>query len=94
MKRIAISLLIAAGLMAGFLALANRPSNGPNIFSVMEMPFYMVGALFSSNAHAPSEIACYSSMFLFFFFISFRAYVAWSNWRRGKSENPPEDDLT
>jgi len=83
MKRLLISVLLAAGLTAGLFAMARVPSKGPTIFTLMILPFYMVGALVSHNAHQPDEIAGYASMFLFFLLISYGGLVAWSKWRRG-----------
>jgi glucan phosphoethanolaminetransferase (alkaline phosphatase superfamily) len=77
-KRCFISAVLAAVLMAGLLYLADQPSNGPNIFTTSVLPFYMIGVLFSGNAHEPSEIPTYISMYLFFFVIVYAALFIWS----------------
>lgn len=64
--------------MASLLYLAHQPSNGPNIFTMSVMPFYMVGVLFSGNAHQPSEIPAFISMYLFFFVFVYAALFLWS----------------
>jgi len=81
-KRSLISTLLSVVLMALLLLGLRMPSNGPNIFSVFCLPFYMIGVLFTHNAHAPDDIVVYSSMFLFFFVITFIGQVLWSK-RRG-----------
>jgi len=88
MKRLLISILLAGAITAGLLAAAQLPSGGPTVVSLVILPFYMVGVLgvlFSHNAHQPNEIASYSSMFLFFFLISFGGQLVWSR-RRGATK--------
>ena len=82
MKRLLISVFVAAVLTVGVLTLVQRPANGPTIFSVLLLPFYMVGVLVSGNAHEPNELVCYLSMFLFFFVVSLAVQFTWLNWRR------------
>jgi hypothetical protein len=72
-KRCLISSVLAAVLTVALLYLAHQPSSGPNIFTMSILPFYMVGVLFSGNAHLPSEIPAYLSMYLFFFVIVYAA---------------------
>jgi hypothetical protein len=85
MKRLLIAVLLAAALTAGLLALVELPSNGPTIFSLILLPFYMIGVLVSHNAHQPDEFACYASMFLFFFLVSLAGLAVWSS-RHGSAK--------
>jgi hypothetical protein len=84
--RLLISAVVAALLMACLLYLAQQPSNGPNIFTMSVLPFYMVGVLFSSNAHQPSEIPAYLSMYLFFFATVYFVLWIWSLVRNDKHD--------
>jgi hypothetical protein len=84
MKRLIISVLVAAALTIGLSTLVQSPANGPTIFSAMLLPFYMVGALVSGNAHEPNEVVCYLSMFLFFFAVSLAVQLTWLNWRKAE----------
>ena len=61
-----ISAVLAALLTAGLLYLAQRPSNGPNVFTLSIVPFYMIGVWFSGNVHQPSTLPVYLSIYLFF----------------------------
>jgi hypothetical protein len=81
MKKLLIAVLLATALTVGLLALAQLPSNGPTLFSLMILPFYIIGAMFSHNAHQPNEAVTYSTMFLFFFVVSFVGLAVWSRWR-------------
>lgn len=72
-KRRLMSAELAAMLTVGLFYLAQQPSNGPNIFTLIILPFYMIGVFFSGNLHQPSEIAGYLSMYLFFFAIVYGA---------------------
>jgi hypothetical protein len=81
-----ISSVAAALLTASLLYLAHQPSNGPNIFTISVLPFYMIGVLFSGNLHQPSEIPAYLSMCLFFFAIVYSVLWIWSPVRNDKHD--------
>ena len=81
-KRFLISAVLAVVLTVGLLYLAHQPSNGPNIFTLSTLPFYMIGVLFSGNAHQPSEIPAYLSMYLFFFIIVYAGLFIWSKLKK------------
>ena len=76
--RLLVSAAMAGLLMASLLYLAHQPSNGPNIFTMSVLPFYMIGVLFSGNAHQPSEIPAYISMYLFFYGLVYVVLLIWS----------------
>ena len=78
LTRISISALVAAALMGGLLFAIRIPSRGPTIFSMLCLPFYMIGVLFSHSVHAPDEIATNTSMFLFFFVVAYAVFSLWS----------------
>jgi hypothetical protein len=82
MKRHAIRLLIAATLAAPLMLLwlnvANQPSDGPTILSKSVLPFYLFGVLFTGNAHAPSTIAVYLSMYSFVFVVVYAISALWT----------------
>lgn len=75
MSRILVSAAIAIAATAGLLFAIRIPSDGPSIFSMLILPFYMVGVVFSRNAHQPDTTATYISMFMFFFGIAFATQV-------------------
>lgn len=81
MKRLVISIVLAGLTTWGIVALAQLPSGGPTILSLVILPFYMLGAVFSHNAHAPNELVSYSCMYLFFLLVCFGAQVIWSRCR-------------
>jgi hypothetical protein len=82
MKRQAICLLIAATLavplMLLWLNVLSRPSDGPTILTNSVLPFYLIGVLFTGNAHAPSALAVYLSMYLFVFAVIYSISVLWT----------------
>ena len=80
MKRLLIAIVLAAVLTAGLLALARLPASGPTVFSLLVLPFYMIGGMVSHNVHQPNEFACYASMFLFFFLVSLAGLAVWASW--------------
>ena len=84
MKRVLISLSLAAVLTAGLLAVTRLPSSGPAFFSLLLLPFYMIGVVVSHNAHQPNELACYASMLLFFFLVSLAGLAVWTSWHGTK----------
>lgn len=83
MKRLLIAVFLAAGLTSGLVALARVPSDGPMVFSLLILPFYMFGVAVSHNAHQPNEIASFGSMFCCFFLLTFGGQVLWSRYRGG-----------
>ena len=82
MKRHAIRLLIAATLAAPLMLLwlnvASQPSDGPTILTSSVLPFYLIGVLFTGNAHAPSAVAVYLSMYLFVLAVIYAISVLWT----------------
>ena len=92
MRRFLISAVIAIAITAGLLCAIRIPSDGPNIFSLLCLPFYMVGVFFSDNVHQPDEIAAYVSMFLFFFGIAFAAQVVISRIRQRRATTKDNAD--
>jgi len=77
-KRVLISLALSVVLMALLFLGARTPSNGPTVFSLLCLPFFLVGKLFDHISRLSGEIAFYSSMFLFFFTASFVTQIIWS----------------
>ena len=67
--RLLISAALAVPLMLWWLHLARQPSDGPTILTNSIVPFYLFGALFSGNYHAPSEVTSYLSMYVFAFIL-------------------------
>ena len=82
MKRHAICLLIAATLAAPltllWLNVSSQPSDGPTILTKSVLPFYLFGVLFTGNAHAPSAVAVYLSMYLFVLAVIYAITVVWT----------------
>jgi len=81
-KRSLVAALTSVVVVVLLLAGLRMPSGGPDVFSMVLLPFYMVGVMFSHNAHQPDEVATYSSMFIFFFIVTFTGQVLWSRWHR------------
>jgi hypothetical protein len=84
-----VSAVLAGALTAGLLYAVSIPSKGPTIFSLLCLPFYMIGMHFSGSIHQPETIATFLSMFLFFFIITFGLIVVASKLfrRRTVSKN-------
>ncbi len=81
MRRLLIAAVLAIPMMLLWLDLARQPSDGPTSLTQSVLPFYLFGVLFTGNAHAPSELAAYSSMYLFVFLIVYAVLAVWSKFR-------------
>jgi len=74
-KWILISALVAAVLEACLLFAAHQPSNGPTIFTLFSVPFFMLA---SACGGSLGEIVFYLSIFYIFFVVTFLAHLAWT----------------
>ena len=84
-KRVLISAIVAILLQAslvGLATVAQRTSNGQDVFTFCLMPFYIIGAFLSGSAEDPSGIIIYLSMFLAFFGIVYLALIGLSKLRK------------
>jgi glucan phosphoethanolaminetransferase (alkaline phosphatase superfamily) len=84
-KRILISALLATlleAILVGLATVAQRTSNGQDIFTFCLMPFYMIAAVLTHNAEDTSGVLIYSLMFLFFLGITYLAQVMWARIRK------------
>ena len=84
-KRILISAIIAIVLEVSWLGLASvaqRTSNGQDIFTLCLIPFYVIGAYLSGSAEDPSGFIIYFSMFLAFWGVVYLAVIGWSKLRK------------
>ena len=82
-KGILICALVAAALEAGLLFAAHQPSNGPDIFTLCVVPFFAFASVFNGSL---GDVVFYLSMFLFFFAITFLAYLVWSQITKGNHD--------
>ena len=76
--------LAAAALEAGWLFVAHQPSNGPNLFTLCIVPFFMFASLFSGSL---GDVVFYVSIFLAFFAYTSFAYWVWRRMTR-KNHDP------
>ena len=82
MKKLIIPIVVGLTLTAGIRLCAGLPSQGPTIWSIIVLPFYVIGGLVSGSIHAPNEIAIYAAMFAFFFLLALLVQVAWYKLKR------------
>ncbi len=83
-KRTLFSLIGAALLTLVVYLGLQMHSSGPDVFSLIILPFYIISSLVSGNPHEPNEAIGYTIMFAFFFCAVFACQVLWSKLRRGR----------
>jgi hypothetical protein len=69
-----ISALVAAVLEASLLFAVRQPSNGPNVFTLCTLPFFVLASACGDNL---GGIVFYVSIFLFFFGITYLTHLIW-----------------
>jgi hypothetical protein len=81
MKKLALSVLVAGIVTVTLVLLAQMPTTGPSIFSIVLLPFYVIGSIVSGNPHAPNEAVVYLSMFISLAFLTYMVLTIFGAFR-------------